>query len=97
MGWSCDYMTSLLLYDVIVPGCFPEIDHCLPNPCDYGECENSPDGPNCVCNPGFTGEFCQTRKSTYTTGRWTLFIHHGGWNLYTHHRGWTLVNYYNPN
>ena len=35
-----------------------EIDHCSPNPCDNGECENTPVGFVCHCANGYTGDIC---------------------------------------
>ena len=35
-----------------------EIDHCSPNPCANGECENTPAGYVCHCADGYTGDVC---------------------------------------
>ena len=49
-------------YYVIKLFCVIAINHCLTDPCGYGECENEGDGYECDCLPGFTGDNCHLGK-----------------------------------
>ena len=45
-------------------------NHCYPNPCEYGSCQQNPfsaTGFVCICDEGWTGEYCQYRSCDYLT------------------------------
>ena len=51
-----------------------DIDECLTNPCNSGECQNDPGNFTCTCNPGWRGSTCEGEKFTLTTLQ-TVFTH----------------------
>ena len=45
--------------------CELQINYCLDNPCEIGDCVNTPDGYYCQCPPGFIGRRCNLRPCDY--------------------------------
>lgn len=44
---------------------FTEVNECLSKPCkNNGTCQNTDVGVSCVCQPGFTGKFCEKGKKS---------------------------------
>ena len=56
---------------------FLDIDDCTPKPCgDNGACTDQVNGYSCTCEPGFTGEQCQTgREDCLVISSHTLYSH----------------------
>ena len=46
--------------------CFTDLSLCSTMSCHYGTCQYLKSGdPFCLCNPGFTGQFCNVGKSNF--------------------------------
>lgn len=64
--------TFITLTSVIFTGqtCEVDINECVRNPCtNGGVCENLRGGFQCHCNPGFTGDLCETDNDDCTPSK----------------------------
>ena len=43
---------------------FVDIDECESDPCIHGECHDGINHYTCECNPGYTGENCETGENS---------------------------------
>jgi hypothetical protein len=59
------FWSSMLMLSLFFVGC---ADPCADVVCDHGECGNG----DCICDPGYTGDRCETPLNAKFSGTYTL-------------------------
>jgi hypothetical protein len=58
--WYLQILLKMITYIYVI--FVTDIDECLPSPCQYGTCQDLPNGYTCTCDHGYTGTNCEIGK-----------------------------------
>ena len=59
-------MYLVAMYKTMTEQCMvylSDVDECASQPCVNGKCEDKVNGFECQCEPGYTGDMCETGNS----------------------------------